>query len=221
MEVTMTSLIRLAAALALGLFTTAAFAAGGTGGGSSSSSATPSVQPSASASTQKKPKVAVSKRKKKAKSQAASTTTKAKKKKKQAKPVEPAATETVDLWAGKYGDLGPTYIAAVKLAESEKYEEALAAFKALDKPEDPRVLNWIGFSLRKSGKVAEAMPYYEKALRIAPEFTPAYEYIGEAYLQLKNVEKAKEQLATIEKLCGNQTCEEYVDLSAAIAKSAL
>lgn len=219
----MTRLIRLATALAIGLYATVALAAGGTGAGSSGTSTTPTVTPSATTSTQKKPKTAVSKHKKKAKSQTATTSTTAKKKKKKkAKPaVEPVVAETVDLWAGKYGDLGPTYIAAVKLAEGEKYEEALAAFKALDKPEDPRVLNWIGFSLRKSGKVDEALPFYEKALGIAPEYTPAYEYLGEAYLQLKNLDKAKEQLEKIEKLCGNKTCEEYADLSEAIAKSAL
>ena len=75
-----------------------------------------------------------------------------------------------------------------------------------------------GFSLRKSGKVDEALPFYEKALGIAPEYTPAYEYLGEAYLQLKNLDKAKEQLEKIEKLCGNKTCEEYADLAKSIAE---
>jgi tetratricopeptide (TPR) repeat protein len=220
MEDTMTMLIRIASALAIGLYATIALAAGGT---SSSSSTTPIAKPSTTASTHKKAKVAVAKRKKKAKSQTASTsTTDKKKRKRKAKPAaEPAVAETVDLWAGKYGDLGPAYIAAVKLANGEKYEQALAAFKALDKPEDPRVLNWIGFSLRKMMKVGEALPFYEKALAIAPEYTPAYEYLGEAYLQLKNLDKAKEQLAKIEKLCGGKTCEEYADLSEAIATSAL
>ena len=131
-----------------------------------------------------------------------------------------ATTEGGDVWATKWGDLGPNYLAAVKLAEDAHYADAIAAFSALNKPEDPRVLNWIGFSLRKLGKVDEAMPYYDKALSKAPDFTPAHEYLGEAYLQMKNVEKAKDQLAQIEKLCGNKTCEEFKDLSEAITKAA-
>jgi len=126
-----------------------------------------------------------------------------------------------DTWATKFGDLGPAYAAAVGLAQSAKYDDAIKALNALNKPDDPRVLNWIGFSLRKSGKVDAALPYYDKALSKAPDFTPAHEYLGEAYLQMKDVAKAKDQLTQIEKLCGNQTCEEYKDLSDAIAKSAL
>jgi tetratricopeptide (TPR) repeat protein len=142
-------------------------------------------------------------------------------KKSPSKTPAPESTAIVDLWAAKWGDLGPAYLASVKLAQDGKYDQAISALNALNKPDDPRVLNWIGFSYRKMGKVDEAMPYYEKALAKAPEFTPAHEYMGEAYLQMKNVDKAKEQLAQIEKLCGNQTCEEYKDLSEAISKSAL
>ena len=131
-----------------------------------------------------------------------------------------ATTAIVDVWATKWGDLGPNYLAAVKLAEDARYADAIVAFNALNKGEDPRVLNWIGFSLRKMGIVDEAMPYYDKALSKAPDFTPAHEYLGEAYLQMKSVEKAKDQLAQIEKLCGNKTCEEFKDLSEAIAKTA-
>ena len=139
------------------------------------------------------------------------------------KPVAVAkkVTTIVDLWAQRWGDLGPAYLAAVKLAQDAKYDAAITTFNALNKPDDPRVLNWIGFSLRKMGKVDEAMPYYEKALSKAPDFTPAHEYLGEAYVQMRNLDKAKDQLAQIEKLCGNKTCEEFKDLSEAISKVVL
>jgi len=127
----------------------------------------------------------------------------------------------VDDWAKTFGDLGPAYIAAVKLAKANKYPETIKAMQALDKPDDPRVNNWIGYALRKLGKVDEAMPYYDKALKAAPNFTPAHEYLGEAYIQMKDGVKAKDQLAQIEKLCGNKTCEEYKDLSAAIVTAKL
>lgn len=122
----------------------------------------------------------------------------------------------VDDWAKTFGDLGPAYISAVRLAKADKYPETIKAMTALNKPDDPRVNNWIGYSLRKMGKVDEAMPYYDKALKAAPNFTPAHEYLGEAYVQMKDAAKAKDQLAQIAKLCGNKTCEEYVDLSEAI-----
>jgi len=190
-----TKLFPAAAILAIGLLTTAAFAAGGT-----STSSNPA--PSATTSVPKRPVVLL------------------KKKTVVAKKVEQAST-TTDLWAAKFGDLGPAYLAAVNLAQSAKYEDAIKAFNGLNKPDDPRVLNWIGFSLRKMGKVDEAMPYYDKALSKAPDFTPAHEYLGEAYLQMKDVAKAKDQLALIEKLCANRACEEYKDLSEAIAKTVL
>jgi tetratricopeptide (TPR) repeat protein len=189
--------------LIAGCLATPALAAGGT-----SSTAAPA--PAATVAKVKKPKPPVS---------AAVVTKKpATVAKKVATPV---ALVITDDWAKKFGDLGPAYIDAVKLAKADKYDEAIKAFNALNKPDDPRVNNWIGFSLRKTGKVQDAMAYYDKALKAAPDFTPAHEYLGEAYIQLKDAAKAKEQLAAIEKLCGNKTCEEYKDLSASITKAAL
>lgn len=149
------------------------------------------------------------------------TTTTVAKKVAPVKPMAPALATITDDWAKTFGDLGPAYIAAVKLAKADKYPETIKAMQALKKPDDPRVNNWIGFALRKMGKVDEAMPYYDKALKAAPNFTPAHEYLGEAFIQMKDAAKAKEQLAQIEKLCGNKTCEEYKDLSEAIGKAKL
>jgi len=192
------------ALLASGLIATPASAAGGT-------TATVPVPPaSVTSTTPKKPAIIVVKKK--------PATTVAKKVAPVAVPAEPVL---VDAWAAKFGDLGPAYISAVTLANAAKYDDAIKAFNALNKPDDPRVNNWIGFCLRKQDKVDAAMPYYDKALKAAPDFTPAHEYLGEAYLQMKDLAKAKDQLAMIEKLCRNTTCEEYKDLSAAMAKAAL
>ena len=194
----MTKLISAAALLVAGLMTSAAFAAGGT---STTTNTAPS--PSVTTAAPKQPALVVIKKK---------PVTLAKK-------VAPVEVVITDAWAAKFGDLGPAYISAVKLANAAKYDDAIKAFNALGKPDDPRVNNWIGFSLRKQGKVDAAMPYYDKALKAAPDFTPAHEYLGEAYLQMKDLAKANDQLAMIQKLCGNQTCEEYKDLSAGIAKA--
>lgn len=52
---------------------------------------------------------------------------------------------------------------------------------------------------------------YAEALRIDPKHLGAHEYLGEAYLQINDVTRAKEQLAALSKLC-TFGCEEYSDL---------
>jgi tetratricopeptide (TPR) repeat protein len=130
---------------------------------------------------------------------------------------EPAAAS--DPWTAKWGDLGPDYAAAEALVKSEKFAEAITALEALPKQDDPRIINYLAFSHRKLGATDKAIELYTKALSIAPEFTLAREYLGEAYIQLKDLAKAKEQLAEIEKLCGNQDCEEYKDLAEDLKKA--
>ena len=57
--------------------------------------------------------------------------------------------------------------------------------------------------------------HYGEALRIDPKHKGAHEYIGEAYLLVGNLAKAKEHLAALDKLCFF-SCEEYRDLKKAI-----
>jgi predicted Zn-dependent protease len=75
----------------------------------------------------------------------------------------------------------------------------------------------IGFSLRKLGRVEEAMPYYLRAVAARPNATTTRQYLGEAYLQMGDVARAREQLAEIGRLCGS-VCEDYTLLSAEIAR---
>jgi len=136
----------------------------------------------------------------------------------------PAATSSVTTtpsvnWTERWGDLGDGYKAARALIEAEKYNEGIAALEALNKPEDPRVLNWVGYSHRKLGNTDQAIGFYTKALTIAPDFTPAHEYLGEAYIQAHDLAKAKVQLATIDQLCG-QDCKEYKELKRSLDKAA-
>ena len=77
---------------------------------------------------------------------------------------------------------------------------------------DPRILNYLGYSHRKAGRVTVGLGYYQVALRHNPDYTLVREYMGEAYLQQGNVEAAKEQLTEIEKRCG-KGCEEYAELA--------
>ncbi len=59
--------------------------------------------------------------------------------------------------------------------------------------------------------------HYNEALRIDPNHRGAHEYIGEAYLMVRNPAKAKEHLAVLDRLC-TFGCEEYTDLKKAVAE---
>ena len=77
--------------------------------------------------------------------------------------------------------------------------------------------NLLGYSIRKSPSpdMDRVFKHYGEALRLNPKHRGAHEYIGEAYLMVGNVAKAKEHLAALDKLCFF-SCEEYRDLKRAI-----
>ena len=102
------------------------------------------------------------------------------------------------------------------LAYAGRYGEAIEMLSLVADKNDPRVLNMLGFSHRKAGRIEVGLGYYEEALRADPDFTLAREYMGEAYLTLGDVKAAKGQLAEIEKRCG-KGCAEYAELDRQIA----
>ena len=59
--------------------------------------------------------------------------------------------------------------------------------------------------------------HYNEALRIDPKHRGAHEYLGEAYLMVGNVAKAKEHLAALDQICFFG-CDEYGLLKKAIAE---
>jgi cytochrome c-type biogenesis protein CcmH/NrfG len=78
--------------------------------------------------------------------------------------------------------------------------------------------NLLAYSIRKGPNpdMSEVFKHYNEALRIDPKHKGAHEYLGEAYLMVGNVAKAKEHLAQLDKLCFFG-CSEYSDLKKAIA----
>ncbi len=102
------------------------------------------------------------------------------------------------------------------LAYAGRYGEAIQMLGLVSDKNDPRVLNMLGFSHRKSGRIEVGLGYYQEALTINPDFTLAREYLGEAYLTLGDVASAKNQLSEIEKRCG-KGCGEYAALEKQIA----
>ena len=78
------------------------------------------------------------------------------------------------------------------------------------------VYNLMGFSLRKTGDYKQAYTFYRKALDFNPEHKGALEYLGELYVETGQVEKARENVVLLKKLCPGG-CEELEDLEQAIA----
>jgi len=108
------------------------------------------------------------------------------------------------------------YKDAVAAVKGWKYREAIALLETVLK-EDPRnadALNYMGYSHRKLGDYVQALAYYRRALDVAPDHRGANEYIGEAYLELKQPEKARIHLERLARICG-PGCEEYRDLKKA------
>ena len=60
-----------------------------------------------------------------------------------------------------------------------------------------------------------AFKHYNEALRLAPKHRGAHEYIGEAYLRVGNVHKAREHLTQLDRLCFFG-CAEYTSLKKAL-----
>jgi tetratricopeptide (TPR) repeat protein len=86
-------------------------------------------------------------------------------------------------------------------------------------PQNAGYHNLYAYSIRKGANPDMNMVFkhYNEALRIDPKHKGAHEYIGEAYLMVGNVAKAKEHLAQLDKLCFF-SCAEYTDLKKAIAE---
>lgn len=111
----------------------------------------------------------------------------------------------------------PDYTAGVRAIKAEKFAEAIPALQRVV-ARDARnadAYNWLAYATRRHGDPAASLPLYEKALAIDPKHRGAHEYIGEAYLMLGNLPKAKAHLARLDSLCF-LPCSEYRDLKKAV-----
>ena len=106
---------------------------------------------------------------------------------------------------------------AGKLEKKDKGERAKKlysqAFKKLNKAyktdkKNPNILNYMGFTSRKTGNFKEAENYYLAGLDLDPKHNGINEYLGELYVQTDRIDKANERLAVLK----NCDCEEYQDL---------
>ncbi len=97
------------------------------------------------------------------------------------------------------------YSAARELAYAGRYGEAQNLLALAADQNDPRILNYWGFTSRKMGKIERGMRFYTAALKADPDYILARSYMGEALALSGDIEGAKVQLAEIERRGGDDT----------------
>ena len=104
-----------------------------------------------------------------------------------------------------------------KLEKKGKIKKAKQRFnKALEyliiandkNPDQPDILNYLGFAYRKTGDFMMAEVYYLQGLEIDPNHIGINEYLGELYIETNRIDLAKQRLEIL-KGC---SCEEYGEL---------
>ena len=108
---------------------------------------------------------------------------------------------------------------AFALAKAGRYQEAIDVLDLLENSNTPRALNYRGYATRKLGRTDEGIGYYLKSVALDPNYPQVREYLGEAYVIQGKFDLAKDQLSTIEKLCGSKECEYYEELADALEKA--
>ena len=116
----------------------------------------------------------------------------------------------------EYKEFVSGYHVARGLVLDGKYNEAIIGFRALGHDDHPDVANYIGYAYRKLGDYDLSRVWYDKALEANPNHVRTWEYYGLWHLEQGNKLKAQDFLEKIGLLCGNLTCQEYIDLKAAI-----
>ena len=106
---------------------------------------------------------------------------------------------------------------AGKFEKKEKTDKAKKLYaQAFDKLEkayksdkkNPDILNYMGFTTRKTGDFEKAEKFYLKGLSIKPNHNGINEYLGELYVQTNRIDKANERLEVLK----NCNCKEYAEL---------
>ena len=106
---------------------------------------------------------------------------------------------------------------AGKLEKKDKIDKAkklyVQAFNKLEKAyksdkKNPDILNYMGFTTRKTGNFEKAEKFYLEGLSLKPNHNGINEYLGELYVQTNRIDKANERLEVL-KSCN---CKEYSEL---------
>ncbi len=111
---------------------------------------------------------------------------------------------------------------AIKYENNNKIEKAKKKYQiALDylldankeKPGDPNIINYLGYTTLKLGDSRNAEIYYLLGLSIKPDHIGINKHLVKLYLETQRVDKAKQRLIVLE----NCNCKEYQELKSIIA----
>jgi tetratricopeptide (TPR) repeat protein len=135
-----------------------------------------------------------------------------------------AAPDAPIVLSGEFGrfasvkDGDASYLQASALINEGRYEDALYSLRAAGVALGPHpdVLTYQGFAHRKLGRFDAAISYYSAALKLQPDHRGANEYLGEYYVEIGDMSKAKAQLKTLDRIC-KFGCEEAEELRRWIA----
>lgn len=130
-------------------------------------------------------------------------------------PAAPAADPATTGWNFPNVEEGrAAYAEAVGLINQDRFADALDALARAEAAVGPHpdVFNYMGFASRKLGRFDEALAYYSAALSLDPNHLGATEYLGELYLQMGDVNRARIQLAQLDHLCA-YGCQQREELA--------
>ena len=131
-------------------------------------------------------------------------------------PAPALADPTDETPAG--AQLDPDYAAGRAAIEARNWDVAIWALSsaALRDTRNADIQNYLGYAYRHTRQLELAFKHYRRALQLNPRHRGAHEYIGEAYLMVKDLARAEEHLNALRSIC-LIPCEEYGDLEKAIA----
>ena len=123
-----------------------------------------------------------------------------------------------------YKDGKSLVLRAKRLEKKDKKEKAnklyIKAYKKFEKAyakdkKNPDILNYLGYTLRKTGNLEKAETFYLEGLKLDSSHLGINEYLGELYVQTGRIELAKERLQVL----NGCKCEEYEELKELIEKN--
>jgi hypothetical protein len=98
------------------------------------------------------------------------------------------------------------------LIAAGRYEDGIAAMKALGYDDHPDIASAIGYANAQLGRFAEARKWYDRALAADPGHLTTLVYSGALHVAQGQLDQARADLARIGRVCGNTTCPEHQQL---------
>ena len=132
-------------------------------------------------------------------------------------------SDNSDSYLQEYKDAEKFVLRAKKLEKKNKIEKAnklyLKAYAKLKKAyaknkKDADILNYLWYTLRKTGSLEKAEKFYLEGLMLDASHLGINEYLGELYVETGRIELAKERLQVL----NGCKCEEYDELKELIEK---